>query len=55
MILNVMARMFAYCTLEPPLNGSLPDLNDYDGQGITVRPSPFNKVRFIRRSDCLLP
>ena len=54
MIFNVMAHMFAYCTLEPPLNGSLPDLNDYDGHGITVQPPPF-KVRFIRRSDCLLP
>ena len=54
MILNVMTRMFAYCKLEPPIDGSLPDLNDYNGQGITVKPQPF-KVQFIRRSDCLLP
>ncbi|KAG2219240.1 hypothetical protein INT45_009848, partial [Circinella minor] len=50
---NVMTSIFAYCTLEPPLNGSLPDLNDYHDQGISVKPPPF-KVRFIRRTDCLL-
>ncbi|KAI9491276.1 cytochrome P450 [Zychaea mexicana] len=47
---NVLTRVFAHCTLKPPVDGTLPDLDDCRSGGITISPPPF-KARFVRRQQ----
>ncbi|KAI8139432.1 cytochrome P450 [Fennellomyces sp. T-0311] len=51
---NILIRVFAYCTLEKPLSGAVPDLDDVQDAGVTAMP-PAYEARFVRRPDALLP
>ncbi|KAI8139433.1 cytochrome P450 [Fennellomyces sp. T-0311] len=51
---NILTRVFAHCTLEPPINGAVPDLDDVRDAGVTAIPPPY-EARFVRRRDALLP
>ncbi|KAI8142836.1 cytochrome P450 [Fennellomyces sp. T-0311] len=51
---STMTRVFARCALQPPSNGSIPDIDDVRDTGLVLQTPPY-KLRFVPREDCLLP
>ncbi|KAI8143435.1 cytochrome P450 [Fennellomyces sp. T-0311] len=49
-----LTSVLAHCTVEPPLDGTLPDLDDVRDAGVVTAPPPY-KSRFVLRSNRLLP
>ena len=46
--------VLAHCTVEPPLDGTLPNLDDVRDAGVVTAPPPY-EARFVPRPDCLIP